>query len=275
MTATTALSAQAARAAGNTPLLPVAREIALVEARRLLTHPLVLLGAALYCAVLVVSSSEGAGSGYGGLVTGQTFFVGVFTYFAANLVATRPQRHHCLEQHDSLPAPAVARTAGVCLAALAPALLSTALVLATMAWFASGRVDLPQWPSLGELAAPPLTVLGAALLGTMVGRWLPFPMAPALVMIGVVALTLFLSEGADDRYGMLSPFVSFSIYSPDGSWVGRIAGSPGWHAVYLAALCGMAAAGALLRDARRWIVPLIAGAALTGVAVVAGLVQLP
>ncbi len=256
-------------------VLGTAREVGLVEGRRLMTHPIVLLGVALYCAVLVVSSGEGAGSGYGGLVTGQTFFVGVFTYFAANLVASRPRRDRCLEQHASLPAPPVARTAGLCLAALGSALLSAALLLATMAWFASGRVNLPVWPSLGELATPPLTVLGAALLGMMVARWLPFPTASVLVMVGVVALTLFLSEGVDDRYEMLSPFVSFSLYSPDGSWLGRIPGSPGWHAVYLAALCGMAAAGALLRDARRRVLPLAAGAAFTGLAVVAGLTQLP
>lgn len=275
MTATTVLPAHAARAAGNAPLLPVAREIALVEARRIVTNPLVLLGSTLYAAMIVVSSGSGPGSGYDGLVTGPTFFIGVFTYFAANLAASRPRRDDCLDQHASLPAAPVARTAGLCLAAFAPALLAVALSATTMAWYASGRTDLPVWPSIAELAAGPLTVLGGALLGTMVARWLPFPTAPVLVMVPVVALTLALNEGMNGRYALFSPYYTFSVYVPDGSWGGHSPGSPGWHAGYLAALCGMAAAGALLRDARRWIVPLTAGAALTGVAVVAGLVQLP
>lgn len=256
-------------------MLPVAREIAVVEARRLVTNPLVLLGVALYAAMIVVSSGAGPGSAYDGLVTGPTFFLGVFAYFAAHLGASRPWRHHCTEQQASLPVPPLASTAGLCLAAVAPALLAAALSAATMLWYASVPVDLPVWPSPGELAAGPLTVLGAALLGTMVARWLSFPTAPVLVMVAVIAVTFVLTEAAGGRYSMLSPYTTFSVYVPDGSWAGHTPGSPGWHAVYLAALCGMAAAGALLRDAARWYLPLSGGAALTGVAVVAGIVQLP
>ncbi len=277
MTTTTRVitSASAPRVADDAPVRRLAREIAFVEARRLVSNPLVLLGVALYIAMIAVSSGSGPGSGYDGLVTGPTFFLGVFTYFAAHLGATRPRRHHCTDQHAALPAPPVARTAGLCLAAFAPALLAVALSATTMAWYAAGRVTLPVWPSAGELSAGPLTVLGAALLGTMVARWLPFPTAPVLVIVVVVAVTFALNEAAGGRYSMLSPYTTFSVYVPDGSWGGHSPGSPAWHAVYLAALCGMAAAGALLRDARRWQLALSAGAALTGVAVIAGVVQLP
>ncbi len=40
-------------------------------------------------------------------------------------------------------------------------------------------------------------------------------------------------------------------------------------------LCGMAAAGALLRDARRRLIPLAAGAVCTVAALIAGIAQLP
>ena len=52
-------------------------------------------------------------------------------------------------------------------------------------------------------------------------------------------------------------------------------GSPGWHLLYLAALVGIAACGALLRDARRWWAPFLTGAALGVVVLVAGAAQLP
>ncbi|MGY5890627.1 hypothetical protein ACJTNI_00475 [Blastococcus deserti] len=259
----------------SAPVAAVALRIAVGEARRIATGPLVLAGAGLYCAMVTVASGQGPGSGYDGLLTGPTFFIGVFTYFAAHLAASRPRRDGCQDEHTSMPAPAVARTAGLCLAAFGPALLSVALMGLISAWYAAGRLDLPVWPSAGELAAGPLTVVGGALLGVLVARWLPFPTAPVLVMVAVVATTLALNEGWSGRYALLSPYATFSVFVPDGSWGGHTAGSPAWHAVYLAALCGMAAAGAVLRDARRPAVPFVAGVASFLVAVVAGAAQLP
>ncbi len=255
-------------------VLPVAVQVASREGRRLVTHPLVLIGSGLYLAMIVVSSGQGPGSGYDGLVTGPTFFLGVFTYFATHLTASRPQRDHCTEQHTSLPAPPLARTAGLCLAAVAPALLAAGLMGLVMLWSAAGRVDFAVWPSPGELAAGPLTVLGGALLGVMVARWVRFPTASVLVILAVIVVNFTLSE-ATNRYELLGPYASFTVYVDNGSWGGRRAGSFGWHAVYLAALCGMAAAGALLRDARRRLLPLAAGAVCTVAALIAGIAQLP
>ena len=263
-----------ADASTRASVLPVAREAAITEARRLLTHPLFLLSSGLYLAMIVVSSGTGPGGGYDGLVTGPTFFIGVFTFFVANLAASRPRRDGCEEHHASLPAAPVVRTGALCLAAVAPALAAGVMMAGIMAWYASGRTDLAVWPSPAELAAGPLTVLGGGLLGVMVARWLRFPAAPALVMIGVVAVNFTLSE-ATDRYELLGPYVSFTVYVDDGSWGGHRSGSFGWHAVYLMSLCGMAAAGALLRDARRWQLPLAAGAVFTASAVLAGIAQLP
>lgn len=271
----TVLDARRAPGTGPSPVLPVARALAAGEARRLATSPLVLLGAGLYLAVVVVASGQGPGSAYDVLLTGPTFFVGVFTYFAAALAASRPRRDGALEGQASTPAPAVARTAGLCLAASGPVALTLVLMGLISAWFAGGRADLPVEPSAAELAAGPLTVLGGALLGVLVARWLPFPTAPVLVMVGVVAATFVLNERWDGDYALLSPYATFSVFVPDGSWGGHTPGSPAWHAVYLAALCGMAAAGALLRDARRPVVPFLAGVAAFALAVVAGTAQLP
>ena len=265
----------AAGPTGGARVLPVAREIALAEGRRIVTSPLVLLGVALFCAMIVVSSGDGPGGGYDGLLTGPTFFIGVFTYFAAHLAASRPMRHRCLDEHASLPAPSIARTVGLCMAAFGPALLAVLLMAAVLTWYAAGRVDLPVWPSAAELAAGPLTVLGGALLGIMVARWLPFPTAPALVMVAVVAVTVVLNEAWAGRYALLAPYATFSVYVDDGSWGGHTGGSFAWHAIYLGALCGLAACGALLRDARRPVLPFATGAALGVLTVVAGLAQLP
>jgi hypothetical protein len=271
----TTVAAPTAAATAPARILPVARELAVIEARRIAGHPLVLLGAVLFCAMITVSSGQGPGSGYDGLLTGPTFFLGVFTYFAANLAASRPRRDGNLDEHTSYPAAPPARTAGLCLAAFAPAVLAAALMGGALTWYAAGRVDLPVWPSAAELAAGPLTVLGGALLGVMVARWLRFPAAPGLVLVAVVAVTFVLNEGWGGRYTLLSPYATFSVYVDDGSWGGHTPGSPAWHAVYLAALCAMAAIGALLHDVRRKAPLFLLGVAVTAVAGLAGWAQLP
>ncbi len=118
----------------------------------------------------------------------------------------------------------------------------------------------------------PLSVLGGGLLGVMVARWAPWPGAAALVMVALVTVHISLPE----RLRLLGAYVEFARWGePSWAWAGVIDGSRGWHAIYLLALCGMAATGALLVDARRRMPVLLLGAVLTGCAVVAGWAQLP
>lgn len=254
----------------RSPVLP----LAWVEGLRLVRHPLVLLASGFFAAMIYVSSSSGPGAGYGGVVTGTTFFLGVPAYFVANLAASRPRRHGCDEHHASLPAPTAQRTAALCLAGLAPAALAVLLQLAALGWIGVSSATLERLPSLPELAAGPLTVLGGSLLGVMVARWLRFPAAAALVMLAMVVVNVVLAE-PPQTYQLLAPYAEFTVYREDGAWAGLRPGSVGWHAVYLLALCAMAAAGALLRDAASKLPLLVAGGAATALAVVAGWAQLP
>lgn len=270
MSALTEVRDRTAVRARRSPVVPLAG----VEGLRLVRHPLVLLACVLFAAMIYVSSSDGPGAGYGGVVTGPTFFLGVPAYFVANLAASRPRRHGCDEHHASLPATTAQRTAAVCLAGLAPAVLAVLLQLAALGWIGVSSARLAQLPSLAELAAGPLTVLGGSLLGVMVARWLPFPAAPVLVMLPIVVVTAALAE-PPQTYQLLAPFAEFTVYREDGGWAGLHPGSITWHAVYLLALCVMAAAGALLRDAAAKLPLLLAGGAATGLAVVAGWAQLP
>jgi hypothetical protein len=106
----------------------------------------------------------------------------------------------------------------------------------------------------------------------MTARWAPWPGAAALVMVALVAIHISLP----DRFRLLGAYVEFANYGQTpGEWVGVIDGSRAWHAVYLLALCAMAATGALLVDARRKRLVLSVGAAFTAVAVLAGWAQLP
>ncbi len=254
--------------------LRVAAQLAVPEAWRIIRHPVAVAGLALHLTAVASIADNGPRDAFDVSATGSTFFYGVFVYFAANLVATRNRRARSGELLGALPAGEHERTLALCLAALGPALLNTAVVLATHAVLElRGLYEVH--PTLGHLVGGPLTVLGGALLGVMVARWAPYPGTALVVMVGMFAYNIWVSNDGTGDGGLLGTYVSWARYGPGPDWYGVHPGSPAWHAAYLAALCGMAAAGALLRTTHRpWRV-LWAGAACTAAAVVAGWAQLP
>lgn len=255
---------------------PAAVQLARSEAWRIVRHPVALAGLALNVLVIVAVGSDGGRSAFSGVTTGSTFYAGVFTYFAANLVATRERRSGADELLEPLPAGPHARTIGLCLAALGPALLNAALVTLTFAVFAMGDMFVVT-PSFWHVAQGPLTVLGGALLGVMVGRCAPYPGVALVVMVAMVAFNVAVSNSAE-QYRSLGTEVSWARWGPNNEgdgWYGYYPGSVAWHDAYLLALCGMAAAGALLRTAAARLPVLVAGGLLTAAMLGAGWAQLP
>lgn len=263
-------------AAGRLPRavssLRVACGLAPGEARRLLLHPVFLAGFALNLVLVAVVAGSGPRDAFGSVTMGSTYYSGVFAYFAANLVATRERRSRSGELLAPLPGTAHERTLALCLAALAPALLNTALVLAMHAQLALRDLYLVA-PQVGHVVQGPLTVLGGALLGIMVARWGPYPGVAAVVMVAMVAWDVFAS--LRPAIAALSTAMNWESYRPGGHWHGLDEGSPTWHAVYLACLCAMAAAGALLATTPHRRRVLAAGAVLTALAAAAGGAAIP
>jgi hypothetical protein len=252
-----------------------AGQLARGEAWRIVTHPVALAGLALNVALIVVVGSDGGRSSFSAVTAGSTFYSGVFTYFAANLVATRERRSRAGELLAPLPAGPHARTLALCLAALGPALLNAALVAAAYAAFAAREMFLVA-PSFWHAAQGPLTVLGGALLGVMVGRWAPYPGAALVVMVAMVAFNMVVADSPD--YRPLGTEVGWARSGPDhdrGGWYGYHPGSVAWHDAYLLGLCVMAAVGALLRTASERLPLLVLAGAATAATAVAGWAQLP
>ena len=254
--------------------LPAPVVLGLQEGRRVLLHPLSLAGIALMAVVTVDQRANGPREAFEMVTTLPTWFQGVFTYFAAHLVATRDRRARSGELLAALPVPAAGRTWALLVAALVPAAASTAWVLAVdAANEAQGLYVVP--PDGWHLAQGPLTVLGACLLATMVARVTAVPGVALLVMVVMVLADAWLNSHPLTLQP-LATFVPWPVWGDPGSgWIGLHPGSPAWHDAYLLSLCAMAAAGAFLREARRrWLV-LLAGGAATASAVVTGLLQLP
>jgi hypothetical protein len=248
-------------------------DLALRQGRRMLRHPVLLLGAAWFVVGFGVGAPSTPYDRYS-MVTGMiAFMLGPVSFFAANLVASSDRRCGAEEWTPSLPMPAVHRTAALLLACLVPATVAGLIDLVAVALFGPLEETMPLlWQ---HVASVPLVVLGATVLGVAVARLLPWPGVSLAVMVGLVA---FNARVAGD-HSYLGFYVDFAEWTPNSAAYAAVIpamvpGSPSWHLVYLAALCGLAACGALLRDARRRWLPFSVGAALGAVVLVAGAAQL-
>lgn len=248
----------------------VVPDLARRHAVRMVRHPVLLLGVLWYALVAGVPHLPSTPYDQYSVVTGTVAFaLGPLAYFAANLVASAGRRSGADEWTPSLPLPALHRTCALLLACLAPAAFAAALDLAVLvAIKADGGLIFPvKWQ---HVASVPVTVLGGAVLGVAVARLLPWIGMPLVVAVGLVVFNFWVSE--PNPY--LGFYVDFAVWTRTDALPAMTPGSPGWHLLYLAALVGIAGCGALLRDARRWWAPLLAGAALGVVVLVAGAAQL-
>jgi hypothetical protein len=118
----------------------------------------------------------------------------------------------------------------------------------TVAWFA----DMPDWPLAAALVASlPLATLGGPLLGVAVARWAPFRGSALLGTVLLVIGTAY-ADDLPGSWAAASPWANMSrSLVVDGSLLGSWLRDDivmGWHALYIACLCALAALAALLRD---------------------------
>ena len=252
--------------------MTMALQLAPREGLRMLRHPLFLAALGILLFLQVTMERQGVQGAFHNLVSGPTFFTGVLGYFAAHSTATRTRRSHSEELLAPLPGDEQVRTMALCLGAAVPALVVQAIVLAGYAYALSANVFV-QEPAAAHLLQGPLTVLGGALLGIMVARWAPYAGVAAVVMVAMIAADVYVANRP--QLAPLGTFMNWASYGSGDGWFGFEPGVPTWHVVYIALLCAMAAAGALLRSARRPGLVLALGAALTAGAVVAGLNAVP
>lgn len=252
--------------------LHLVRALAGVQSRRLLRHPVLLVGCAWVVAAMAFSRPDTPYEKYSALTGMVAFLVGPLAFFAANLVASSERRSGAEEWMPCLPVPRAARTSALLVACLVPA--GVAVLLTALVWLlvvqdgGLGSAMVLDWT---HVASVPVTVLGGAVLGVAVARLLPWPGLPLVVMVALVAVNVRVQA----ELAYLGPYVDFAVWTDGDAVPAMLPGSGGWHLVYLTALTGLAASGALLRDARRPWLPFTAGAVFGVAVLVAGVAQLP
>ncbi|MEV0972884.1 hypothetical protein [Microtetraspora glauca] len=249
------------------------------EARRLLCHPLNLLGVAMWCIAVGTDAWAGPRPAFTALTAPMTLFWGVPVFFAANLVTSSARRAGTEELLEGLPRWREDRTGALCLAALAPFFMGVAAqALLSCLYLVTGN-QLERFPTIAELACGPLNLLGGCLLGIAVARWTPWPGAPLLIMIILVRVNQYVNTAGAGDGQETGPFYLLGFYADFALWgphpylaaIGFNPGSVGWHAVYLLGLCLGAGALAMLADSSRRRLWLAVGALAVVVVAFAGI----
>ncbi len=258
------------------PVRQVVPVLARVEALRLLLHPVTLVGTGLW---LFMTSTLWWGAAprpldvFEAVGSSLSWTPGVLMILVGYLVATREQRAGTLDVLGSMPSQEPERLRALCLASLAPGAVALLLDLALTGLLLAQDM-FAQTPTVPQLLQAPLTVVGATLLGVLVAAWAPVAFAPALTVVAMIALHVGLGSGS--VASLLGPAVFWAKWGiTEGQlWHGFIGGSHWWHLTYVAGLCGLAAAGAVVHSARTRTV-VAAGLAALAVTVLAALLQLP
>jgi len=245
------------------------------EARRLVVHPAYLLGALVIVPTVGLQAVTGASLPSARhvfeIMTGvQLFWYGLMSLLAAGLVASLARRSNAEDVLEAQPTGAAAQTAAHCLAVLlGPALISVLLTIG--AWLLERAQDEPFGIyTAAELAQVPAVVLGGGLLGVVAARWLRWRGGLLVAFVGTAMGTgWILGQG---RFGWLAPWTTARSMLDDDDFAG---GSAGWHAIYLALLCALAAVVACLPDVRRRGRLVAIGSVIVAAAAVAGWAQLP
>lgn len=249
----------------------VVRELAMVEAVRLLKHPAVIIGG-LISLVMMVGVHWGEAPVWQRVSIGVAIpltALGLGSILAAADMALRLWRTEDSEAIDVLVASPRVRTAGQIAALAAPVLLAVTLQAIYLVYVLSqGPVGSISW---WEIASGPAVVAVMAIYGLAAGRWFPTGATGSIAVLVFVAAqaTLTLAKGLSwwalvPAWDMLS-----SMEGPPPELIFRPISI---HVVYLLSLASALVCIALLRG--RWrhgtLVPLLGVAFSLGAGVVLG-----
>ena len=237
------------------------KPMAVIEARRFARHPLFLLGTAATFVVtllLVLNDQDRVPGDLLSWPVVPAFFTGLTSLIVAARLTRSTESSD--EAIASTPGTEARRTLAVAIACSVPFVvgvvwLAMLIVLvgiwepAPQEWWFPNMSDLQVWSVL--IALGPVACLGGGLLGVLVGRWLRFPGAPAVVVLLVVVATMLGSAPVETGHPELrlwTPWTMFHSGTGDDGTASLYAGSAFFYLCYTLCLCAMAVIGAVWHD---------------------------
>lgn len=192
------------------------------------------------------------------------------TVLAGHRAATRPARDGTDELFEACPAEPAVRAAALLRTAVVPAsVFAGFLVVYGVAVYVRspslhGPVSLDAVPAL---LAGPVLVAGAVFLGTAVGSWVRFGLAPVVAVVAVGLIALRLATAGDPGWNGSSGLSTFGPQADSPLLLPLL--PTWWYLLWIVALSGVVAVVAVSRFRRDRVVCL-AGLGGVALAVVAG-----
>lgn len=251
------MTATTHRTTGPTPL----RALAMIEATRFARHPAFIVSS-LFTLGVTLSFALTAKHGVGDLLS-WTVVPAFFTGLPSVIIAARLTRSASAadEALGIAPESEATRTKALLLACLVPFSLGVAWLVETFVLIAiKGHFSGEWWfgtvPAKDVIAimvgGGPIACLGGALFGVMLGRWVRFPGAPAVGMIGLMLGTLVIGGMFQNAFHLptvhLAPFNSWQGGTESDGTAQYYPGSPAWCLLYELCLCATAAIAAVWHD---------------------------
>ncbi|HUP86421.1 MAG TPA: hypothetical protein VM143_12205 [Acidimicrobiales bacterium] len=244
----------------------VARALGRVECRQLVQSPWFGVGVG-FCVLLLVlfgfvfSSDNGdTWDGYFQLAPWLAHPLVGMTVLASYRAATRARRDGAQELLDTCPADPTARTGGLLLSAVVPVVVLTALLLLLTAatFFRSPNLYGPvNSDNAADVLGAVALGLGGVALGTALGHWVRFGLAPVAALVVVQMLTVRINSIGDPGW---NPFAPLSTAPALSDYAPIFTDRPAWtHALWILALSAVVGVIAVTRHRRDRIV-LVAGA---------------
>jgi hypothetical protein len=245
--------------------------LARVEGGRLIRHPIVLGGTVLSLGAFVMATWWTAPVlQRDDILTGVSLMpLAGSAFFVANLAVLRSRRHGTDELYQGLVATPSERTVAHLLSVAWVVAMAIAVVGAYLGYeVLEGAVGAPR---VAELAVGPAIVALVGALGVAVARWWPSIFAPAVTVVALAALQLFLQVQLMSGQSVLTqprwlalwvPLSSISSVAPE-----LVIRPAWWHLLYLLGAGGLFAALAVIRagGGRRVIAVMLVSLAVVGV----------